>query len=163
MPELLTRKSSFPPVSSFTALAAALIESEFSTLRGRVSIPRPSKCSSLEGFRPVARTRTPLRWNSRARASPIPPLLHPVMSTVFLGVVDMVVSGVQANLKGARTRGRVSGQQQSCLQEKLLRESGQGSYTYFLVFFSVVLSGVDVNRQLLTRRSTAQVLCTLEE
>ncbi len=78
-PALLTKKSNFPPVAFRTSDTAIWMDSGDSTSSCKTSMPRLLKSSTFAEFLAIAKTRTPFLWNSWASASPIPPLLHPVI------------------------------------------------------------------------------------
>lgn len=84
-PELLTRKSSFPPVILDTESAAAEMEAAETTSRVRtVTFGAEARDGEIfDGVRAVAKTWYPFDWNSEARALPIPPSEQPVIRTVL--------------------------------------------------------------------------------
>jgi len=105
LPELFTRKSSFPPVVDAIEEKAASIEGDERTSSSKVVIPNFFRCAILSRERAVAKTWTPCLWNACARESPIPPRLQPVMSAYFVtfDMIDFVMGGV--DLDGREGKG----------------------------------------------------------
>lgn len=70
---LLTRMSSFPEVMRLVVSLHAAILAGFVTSSWRVHMPISARSRIKGRFRAVAMTKQALRWNSTARAWPIPP------------------------------------------------------------------------------------------
>jgi hypothetical protein len=98
-PELLTKISNDPPVCLVISAAASSIDLEEVTSRVSTSMPICWRCSIFSMLRAVAKTRQPLRRNSLAMASPMPPLLAPITNAVLR---TMMKNTFERNQKSAQ-------------------------------------------------------------
>jgi hypothetical protein len=90
-PALLTRTSSFPPVRFATvSLHCEMVCGTVTSSSSISTLLSSERSAALEGSRAVAKTWKPRSWKILAMAQPIPPVLQPMIRTVFFCTVAMV-------------------------------------------------------------------------